>query len=96
MGGRGVERHPAHSYGAVRKHFPHCAINVCRASRITENGAKTALHRSTRKGMEDREWTDAGARILGRQTYHFAKKGYLAGRASECEWSGTGVGAGST
>jgi hypothetical protein len=47
--------------------------------------------------MEDREWTDAGTRILGRQTYHFAKKGYsVAGRAREREWSGTGFGAGST
>ena len=46
--------------------------------------------------MKDREWTDAGTRILGRHTYHFAKKGYFAGRAREREWPGTGVGAGST
>ena len=38
--------------------------------------------------MEDREWTDAGTRILGRQTYHFAKKGYVAERAREREVSG--------
>ena len=49
------------------------------------------------KDTKDREWTDAGTRILGRQTYHFAKKAYyLAGRAREREWSGTGFGAGST
>jgi len=53
-------------------HFPQCAIDVCRASRITGNGAKSSnalIHIRRHGSMKDGEWTDAGTRILGRHTY---------------------------